>query len=209
MLKISGPCKFRKKEDYKSVLAEQNCVSFLKLQSGQSASVFEMKTLTLFTMGFFGAAHGRGGGGQKGHPYLKSVIDILQWWNLAQLYLSLKRSKKHINHVRQPLRSTDISNFSLEISKFCYIKKYMYRLSFNFSWVFKVYFNKKVTISMMSAKMATPGLLKIKVMTLWFMSMTSPAKLSCDPNYIVDVVMWPKFGNRSISMREVIIILTL
>ena len=25
-------------------------------------------------------------------------------------------------------------------------------------------------------------------------------------NYIVDMVMWPKFGNSSISMREVIII---
>ena len=30
--------------------------------------------------------------------------------------------------------------------------------------------------------------------------------LSRDSNYIVDVVMWPKFGNSSISMREVIVI---
>ena len=29
--------------------------------------------------------------------------------------------------------------------------------------------------------------------------------LSLDSNYIVDVVMWLKFGNSSISMREVII----
>ena len=29
--------------------------------------------------------------------------------------------------------------------------------------------------------------------------------LSRYSNYIVDVVMWPKFGNSSISMREVII----
>ena len=29
--------------------------------------------------------------------------------------------------------------------------------------------------------------------------------LSSDSNYIVDVAMWPKFGNPSISMREVII----
>ena len=28
--------------------------------------------------------------------------------------------------------------------------------------------------------------------------------LSCDSNYIVDAVMWPKFGNSSIYMREVI-----
>ena len=29
--------------------------------------------------------------------------------------------------------------------------------------------------------------------------------LSRDANYIVDVVMWPKFGNSSIAIREVII----
>ena len=29
--------------------------------------------------------------------------------------------------------------------------------------------------------------------------------LSRDSNYIVDVVMWPKFGNSSISMSEVIV----
>ena len=37
------------------------------------------------------------------------------------------------------------------------------------------------------------------------MPMTSPKNFSPDPNYIEDVVMWPKFGNFSISMREVII----
>ena len=30
--------------------------------------------------------------------------------------------------------------------------------------------------------------------------------LSYESNYIVDVVMWTKFGNSNISMREVIII---
>ena len=35
--------------------------------------------------------------------------------------------------------------------------------SLNFSWVFRNCFNKKVTILMMPAKMATPGLLKITV----------------------------------------------
>ena len=29
--------------------------------------------------------------------------------------------------------------------------------------------------------------------------------LSRDANYIVEVIMWPKFGNSSISMTEVII----
>ena len=62
------------------------------------------------------------------------------------------------------------------------------------------------TILMMSSKLATPGLLKIKV--FWNIASihnVSNQILSRDSNYIVDVVMWPKFGNSSISMREVII----
>ena len=68
-----------------------------------------------------------------------------------------------------------------------------------------------VTILMMSAKMATPCLLKIKAfwkkgydIIISVHDVTNKI-LSRDPNYIVDVVMWPKFGNSSISVREVII----
>ena len=68
-----------------------------------------------------------------------------------------------------------------------------------------------VTILMMSAKMATLDLLKIKVfwnkdydVTISVHDVTSKI-LSRDSNYIVGVVMWPEFGNSSISMREVII----
>ena len=65
---------------------------------------------------------------------------------------------------------------------------------------------------MMSAKIATPGLLKVKV--FWnngsdiIISVHDVSKkfLSRDLNYVVDVIMWPKFGNSSISTREVIII---
>ena len=68
-----------------------------------------------------------------------------------------------------------------------------------------------VTILMMSAKMATLGLLKIKVFWNKGYDVITPVCdvtnkiLSHDSNYIVDVVMWPKFGNSTISMREVII----
>ena len=68
-----------------------------------------------------------------------------------------------------------------------------------------------VTILMMSAKMATPGLRKIKVFwkkgydVIISVNDVTNKTLSRDSNYIVDVVMWPKFGNSSISMREVII----
>ena len=67
----------------------------------------------------------------------------------------------------------------------------------------------------MSAKMATPGLLKTAV--FWnkgydiIISVHGLTKkiLSGDSNYMVDVLIRPKFGNSSISMREVIISSTL
>ena len=43
--------------------------------------------LTIFKMGIFRAAH-EWVGSQNGSPSLKSVTHILQWWNLAQLYLT-------------------------------------------------------------------------------------------------------------------------
>ena len=61
---------------------------------------------------------------------------------------------------------------------------------------------------MMSAKMATPGLLKIMVFWNKGYDVITPVDdvtnkiLSRDSNYIVDVFMWPKFGNSSISKRE-------
>ena len=62
---------------------------------------------------------------------------------------------------------------------------------------------------MMSAKLATVGLLKIKAFwnkgydVITFVWDVTSKILSRDSNYIVDAVKWPKFGNSSISMREV------
>ena len=62
----------------------------------------------------------------------------------------------------------------------------------------------------MSAKMATLGLLKITVFwnkdydVIISVDDVTNTFLSGDSNYIVDVFMWPKFGNSSISIREVI-----
>ena len=72
-----------------------------------------------------------------------------------------------------------------------------------------------IKILMMSAKMATPGFRKIKVFwkkgydVIIFVNDVTNKILSCDSNYILDVVTWPKFGNSIISMREVIIISSL
>ena len=66
-----------------------------------------------------------------------------------------------------------------------------------------------VIVLIMSTKKATPGLLK--TMVFWnkgydviisFDDVTNKI-LSRNSNYIVDVLMWPKFDNSSISMREV------
>ena len=64
---------------------------------------------------------------------------------------------------------------------------------------------------MMSAKMATIDLLKMKLFwnnaydVIIFVHDVTNKLLSRDLNYIVDVVIWPKFNNPSISLREVII----
>ena len=63
---------------------------------------------------------------------------------------------------------------------------------------------------MMSAKMATPGFLKITAV-FWnkgynvIISVDDATNkiLSRDSNYIVGVFVWPKFGNSSVFMREV------
>ena len=68
-----------------------------------------------------------------------------------------------------------------------------------------------VTILMMSAKVTTPGLLKIRVFwnngydVIISVHDVTNKILSRDSNYIIDVVVWPKFGNCSISIRKVII----
>ena len=64
---------------------------------------------------------------------------------------------------------------------------------------------------MMSAKLATLGLLKIKVPwnkvydVIIFVHDVTHEILWRYSDYIADVVIWPKFGNSNIFMTEVII----
>ena len=112
--------------------------------------------------------------------------------------------------------------FFLESSKFCYVKKYRYRLHFSTEFLILLTFSESlkialinmvtITILMMSTKMATLGLLKTKVYwnkgygVIIFVHDVTNKILSSDSVYIIDVFMCSKFGNSSISMREVIII---
>ena len=63
---------------------------------------------------------------------------------------------------------------------------------------------------MISAKMATPGFPKITIFwnkgydVIISMDYITSKFLSRDSNYIIDALMWPKFGNCSISMKKVI-----
>ena len=69
-----------------------------------------------------------------------------------------------------------------------------------------------VAVLMMSAKLATLGVFKINIFwnkgydIITFVHNVGNKFLSRD--YIVDVVMWPKFGYSSIPMREVNIALS-
>ena len=67
-----------------------------------------------------------------------------------------------------------------------------------------------VTILMMSAKMATPGLLTIKIFwnkgydVLISVHDVTNKFLSRGSNYIVNVVMWQKFGKSCISWEKLL-----
>ena len=110
--------------------------------------------LTLFRVGIFGAAHGCGG--EKKAPHNKIYHTYPTMMKLGTVIPCLKKIQKIYK--------------SCEISNFCCIKKYTYRLHLNtclILWTFfeslRVALINVVAILMTSAKLATPGLLKIKV----------------------------------------------
>ena len=88
--------------------------------------------------------------------------------------------------------------------------RYIISTTSNFSESLRIVLINMVTILAMSAKMATPGLLRIKVfwkngfdVIISVHDLTNKI-LSRDSNYNVNVAMWSKFGNSSNSAREVI-----
>ena len=67
---------------------------------------------------------------------LKFVTHILQWWNLAHLYLTYRITIKYINPMIHFLGSTNISLFLQEIREFYYNKKYRCNLNSEFGYKF-------------------------------------------------------------------------
>ena len=83
--------------------------------------------------------------------------------------------------------------------------------SFNFFRVLKIILINMVKILMMWAKIATQGILKINLFwnigydVITFVYDVTDETLSRGSNYIVDVVIRPKFDNSSIPLRKIII----
>ena len=101
----------------------------------------------------------------------------------------------------QSFISVNSSIISAKFIKFCYIKKYRYRLHFDTFYI--------VTFSIMSAKMATQDLSEIKISkrnfkkrlcVVFYVNNVTNKTLLRDSSYAVDVVMSPKFGTSSISI---------
>ena len=103
-------------------------VNFIKEQeaNGLLSRLGINSPLSLIRMGFFGAAHRWW---ERVAPSLISVTPTMM--KLGTVLPYPKKIKKNLSHVTHPLSSADISSFSPEISKFCYIKKYRYRLHFD------------------------------------------------------------------------------
>ena len=79
-------------------------------------------------MDLFGTADGWGG--RQKFPLPKICHTYPAKMKLDTVIPYLKEVLKYMDHVTDVLSSADISIFSSEISKFCYIRKYNYRLHF-------------------------------------------------------------------------------
>ena len=120
-------------------------------------------------MGFFRAAHGWRGAKKATLPKICHTNPTIM--KLGTVIPYLNKFQKLYESRDTHLSSADISIFLPEISKFCYIKKYRYRFHLDtyfltvltFLESIRIVLINMVKILIMSAKMATPGLLKIKI----------------------------------------------
>ena len=115
--------------------------------------------LTLFRTGFLGSAHRWEA---DTYPTIMKLGTVIPY---------LKKFQKLYESRDTPFEFCWNQHFFPEISKFCYIKKYRYRFHLDTYFLTLLTFLKSlrivlinmVNIFMMSEKMATPGLLKIKI----------------------------------------------
>lgn len=68
-----------------------------------------------------------------------------------------------------------------------------------------------IAVMIISVKLANPDLLQkteFRKKDPWHQNVEDATSktLSRDPNYVIDIIMWPKFGNTSDSLGEIITI---
>ena len=149
--------------------------------------------MTLFRMGPFATAHG-----VVSHPPPKSSIYMQEIYKSRETSLEFCWYQHFLTGNQQLLlyQKMHANINSILIPNFYF---------FNFFLI------NMVVILMVSAKLATLGLLKIKVFwnkgyhVIIVVHDFSSKIFSRDSNYIVNVLLWPKFCNSSTSIREVII----
>ena len=126
-------------------------------------------------MGFFRAAQGfgvGGGGVQKG-PLPKTCHTYPTMMKLGTVIPYLKKIQKLYESRDTPLEFCWHQHFLPEINKFCYIKKYRYRFHLDTYFLtlesIRIVLINMVKILLMSAKMTTPGLFKLRnfLKSLW------------------------------------------
>ena len=164
-------------------------------------------------MGFFGAAHGWGGVAKRPpvpkicHTYptmikLGTVIPYPR--KIQKIYKSRDTPLQFCWHQHFFTGNQHIliyQEIQIQIAFW-----YLISNSFNFSWVFKDCFDKHGYKFDDASKNRYPRPSWNKGYdVIIFVHDVLNKILSRDLNYIVDAVMWPKFGNCSISMRKVII----
>ena len=143
-------------------------------------------------MGFFGAAQGLWGEGACKKAHI-SYSD--ETWHIISY---LKKFQKLYESRDTPLEFCWYKHFLPEINKFCYIKKYRHRFHLDtyfltlltFLESIRIVLINMVNILLMSGKMTTPGLLKIrnfwkKPMTSSVLSMTSPRQFY----HVIQIIM--------------------
>ena len=168
-------------------------------------------------MGLFGAAHGLEAAKRPCLPKICHTYSTTM--KIGTVIPYLKKIQKTCKLCGTPLQFCWHQHFFTGSQQLLGCQEILIQTAFScmisnyfiFFKFLKVILINMVSILMMSAKLAALGLLKIKVfwnkgysVIIYVHDVTSKI-LSPDSNYIIDVVMWPKFGNSGIFKREVIV----
>ena len=169
-------------------------------------------------MSFFGAAHRWGGGwvGLKRSPIYKICHTYPKMMKLGTIIPYPKKIQKIYESCGICLEFSSHQHFFTRHQQILLYHEmqieivfwFIFPIYFNFSSVFIDCSKNMVKILIMSARVATANFPKIKIFwnkgyyIIYPVYDVTNKILSHDTNYIMVVVMWPKFGNSDICIRS-------